>query len=242
MAGSTFTSPLKTFGKDTSSTSEFQCLKPGTDPTNPVVNLKLKGTNNAADANIPTITNASMGQATTITFPDPGGASATVLYSGASQSPTFITITATTGNITTVNSTTVTGTTVNATNLQINSVAVDSTAAEINTRTDDSAMVDTRADSGAISTTTAYTAVTTSAAATITLAAPTKPAFLKIIKMTVDGGFDATLAMTNIVDAHSAIPVSTSITFDDVGDTIVLVSDTVSGKWLLIGNSGCTLA
>lgn len=113
------------------------------------------------------------------------------------------------------------------------------TATEINTRCDDSAMVDTRTGAGAISVTTAYTALVTTAADTITLAAPSKPAFIKVIKMTTDGG-DGTLAMTNIINALGAE--TTSITFDDVNDVVVLVSDAASGKWVLIANDGCTLA
>lgn len=116
-------------------------------------------------------------------------------------------------------------------------VAVDTTAAELNTRCDDSAMVDTRADAGAISTSTAYTAVTTTGAAAITLAVPTKPAFIKVIKMTTDGG-DATLALTNVVGGSAA----TTCTFNDVGDTLVLVSDTVSGKWVVLAEVGVTMA
>lgn len=112
-------------------------------------------------------------------------------------------------------------------------------ATEINTRCDDSAMVDTRTGAGAISTTTAYTALVTTGADAVTLAAPTKPAFVKVIKMTTDGG-DGTLAMTNIINALGAE--TTSITFGDVNDVIVLVSDAASGKWILIANDGCTLA
>ncbi len=112
-----------------------------------------------------------------------------------------------------------------------------STAAEINARTDDSAMADTFSGAGAIPVGTAYTAVTSTGANALTLAVPTKPAFLKVIKMVVDGG-DATLALTNVVSTGG----STTCTFNDVGDTIVLCSDTVGGKWILMTNIGCTLA
>lgn len=112
------------------------------------------------------------------------------------------------------------------------------TAAEINARADDSAMVDSRSGAGAISPSTAYTSLVTTGANALTLAAPTKPAFLKVIKMTTDGG-DGTLASTNIVGQSSG---STSITFNDVGDTLVLLSDTVSGKWIVIKELGVTAA
>ena len=134
--------------------------------------------------------------------------------------------------------TTATITNLTTTALTLGATALDATAAEINTRCDDSAMVDTRADAGAISVTTAYTEVTTTGAAAITLAVPTKPAFIKVIKMTTDGG-DATLASTNIVGQSSG---TTSITFNDVGDTLVLVSDTVSGKWVVLKEYGVTAA
>ena len=109
---------------------------------------------------------------------------------------------------------------------------------EINTRADDSAMVDVRTGAGAIAVTTAYTSLVTTAADALTLDVPTKPAFLKVIKMATDGG-DGTLASTNIVGQSSG---TTSITFNDVGDTLVLISDTVSGKWVVLKEVGVTAA
>lgn len=109
-------------------------------------------------------------------------------------------------------------------------------ATEINVRTDDSAMIDTRADAGAISVTTAYTALTTTGVAAITLAVPTKPAFIKVIKMTAYVG-DATLALTNVVGGSAA----TTATFNAIGETLVLVSDVASGKWIVIAEVGVTL-
>lgn len=44
-----------------------------------VQDLKIVGTTNAAAANEMTVTNASLGQATTVTIPDPGTATATVV-------------------------------------------------------------------------------------------------------------------------------------------------------------------
>ncbi len=117
-------------------------------------------------------------------------------------------------------------------------LAFASTAAEIDARNDDSAMVDTRTGAGAIAVTTAYTALVTTGADALTLAVPTKPAFIKVIKMTTDGG-DGTLASTNIVGQSSG---TTSITFNDAGDTLVLCSDTVSGKWVVLKEYGVTAA
>ena len=122
--------------------------------------------------------------------------------------------------------------------LKINGTAVGSTASEINTRSDDSAMVDTLSGAGAISVDKSYTALTTTGANALTLAAPTKPAFIKVIKMVTDGG-DGTLASTNIVGQSSG---STSITFNDVNDSLVLISDTVSGKWIVLKENGVTAA
>lgn len=122
--------------------------------------------------------------------------------------------------------------------LTLNGTAVGSTASEINSRTDDSAMTDTRTGAGAISTDKAYTALVTTAADALTLAAPTKPGFVKVIKMTTDGG-DGTLASTNIVGQSSG---TTSITFNDVDDTLVLISDAASGKWIVLKEHGVTAA
>ncbi len=141
--------------------------------------------------------------------------------------------------ITTATITNLTNTNLTTAALTLGATALGSTATEIDARCDDSAMVDTRTGAGAISVTTAYTALVTTGADTITLAAPSKPAFTKVIKMTTDGG-DGTLAMTNIINALGAE--TTSITFNDVNDVIVLVSDAASGKWILIANDGCTLA
>lgn len=127
---------------------------------------------------------------------------------------------------------------IDITALKIGGTSVGATAAEINSRNDDSAMVDTRSGAGAIAVGTAYTALTTTGADALTLAAPTKPGFIKVIKMVTDGG-DGTLASTNIVGQSSG---STSITFNDVDDTLVLVSDTSSGKWIVLAEVGVTAA
>lgn len=113
--------------------------------------------------------------------------------------------------------------------------AVGSTAAELNSRTDDSVMFDARVGAGAISVDKAYTAIsTTDSDQAMTLAAPTKPAFLKVIKMEEDLG-DAILDSTNILGQSTG---STSITFSGVGQYLVLVSDIAGGKWLVVQEGG----
>ena len=57
-----------------------------------------------------------------------------------------------------------------------------STNAEIDARCDDSAMVETRTGAGAISITVAETRLVTTGADALTIAAPTKPGMIKVIK------------------------------------------------------------
>lgn len=85
-------------------------------------------------------------------------------------------------------------------------------------------------NASAISISTLLTNITSAGAETRTLAAPTKAGTMKIIQMTVDGG-NVVLALTNIIGASG----STSATFDDVGDCLVLMS--VTGKWLFLGGT-----
>lgn len=122
--------------------------------------------------------------------------------------------------------------------IKLASVSIDATAAEINSRTDDSAMVETRTGAGAISVTVAETNIVSTGANALTLAAPTKPAMIKVIRMQTDGG-DATLASTNIVGQSSG---STSITFNDAGDYLVLVSHLGLAKWIVLKEGGVTAA
>ena len=122
--------------------------------------------------------------------------------------------------------------------LKIDSTAVDATAAEINARCDDSAMVETVTGAGAISVTVAETRLVTTGANALTLAVPTKPGMLKIITMKTDGG-DGTLASTNIVGQSSG---TTSITFNDAGDQLVLAADVDGGKWIVLKERGVTAA
>ena len=93
--------------------------------------------------------------------------------------------------------------------------------------------IDTRAEAGAVSLTSLITLVTTTSSRAITLAAGTAGQ-VKIITMTVDGG-DATLT-----PAGGILGGSTTITFGDVGDTVVLVY--TGAKWAIASNVGCTVA
>lgn len=90
---------------------------------------------------------------------------------------------------------------------------------------------------GAISVTTSHTSLVTTGANALTLAVPTKPGMVKTIVMTTDGG-DGTLASTNIVGQSSG---STSITFNDAGDALVLVALNTS-KWCVVKEFGVTAA
>lgn len=85
------------------------------------------------------------------------------------------------------------------------------------------------ADGGAISVTKLITSISTAGAETRTLAAPGSAGRIKIIQMTVDGG-DCTLTLTNVVGSGG-----TTATFDDVGDTLVLMS--AASKWVFLGGS-----
>jgi hypothetical protein len=120
----------------------------------------------------------------------------------------------------------------------LGSTSLDATAAEINARCDDSAMVETVTGAGAISVTVAETRLVTTGADALTIAAPTKPGMLKVITMKTDGG-DGTLASTNIVGQSSG---TTSITFNDAGDKLVLAPDVDAGKWIVLKEVGVTAA
>jgi len=112
------------------------------------------------------------------------------------------------------------------------------TYSEINKRCDDSAMVETRTGPGAISVTIAETRIVTTGADALTLAAPTVPGLVKMITMKTNGG-DGTLASTNIVGQSSG---TTSITFNDAGDCLVLMANVDLGKWIVIHEQGVTAA
>lgn len=85
---------------------------------------------------------------------------------------------------------------------------------------------------GAVDVTHLITEVTTTGANALTLANGTNGQF-KIIRMIADGG-DGTLTPTTKTGY-------TTITFNDVGDTVVLQYRTTSGWWP-ISNYGCTVA
>lgn len=133
------------------------------------------------------------------------------------------------------------GSTVNiAGTFQIGGVTVGSTAAEIDQICDASASSDTRTGAGAISIDKAYTSLVTTGADALTLAAPGAASIprVKVIHMTTDGG-DGTLASTNIVGQSSG---TTSITFNDAGDYLVLVSVPGLNKWSVLKEGGVTAA
>lgn len=119
-------------------------------------------------------------------------------------------------------------------------VSVTATSAEINSILDASVSTETRTGAGAISISTVYTSLVTTGADALTLAAPgaaSIPRF-KVIHMTTDGG-DGTLASTNIVGQSSG---TTSITFNDAGDYLVLVSVPGLNKWSVLKEGGVTAA
>ena len=92
--------------------------------------------------------------------------------------------------------------------------------------------VQTLSGAGAIDVVTGVTEVTTTAADALSLANGTVGQ-LKIITMVADGG-DGTITPTTFANGST-------ITMNDVGDTVVLVYVTTLG-WTVINNIGCTVA
>ncbi len=125
----------------------------------------------------------------------------------------------------------------NVTGTVTGGIASGATAAEINARVDDSAMVQTLAAAGAASVALAETSLALVGAGAITLAVPTKPAFIKIITMTADNG-DVTLSLANCVGGSAA----TTCTFNDVGDVLVLIADLAAAKWVILKEVGVTMS
>lgn len=119
-------------------------------------------------------------------------------------------------------------------------VSMTCTSAELNAMCDASASTETRTGAGAISISTAYTSLVTTAADALTLAAPGASSIprVKVIHMTTDGG-DGTLASTNIVGQSSG---TTSITFNDAGDYLVLMAIPGLNKWSVLKEGGVTAA
>lgn len=103
-----------------------------------------------------------------------------------------------------------------------------------------STSVETRTGAGAISISVAHTNLVTTGANALTLAAPGSitAGFIKTIHMTTDGG-DGTLASTNIIGQSSG---TTSITFNDAGDYLVLVAVPGLNKWAVVKEGGVTAA
>lgn len=115
--------------------------------------------------------------------------------------------------------------------------AVGSTAAEIDIACDASAQTETIAAAGAVSVTKRITKVALTGAGAITIAAPDAAmlGLVKILEMTADNG-DVTMALTN-VNGGSA---STTCTFNDVGDALILVGGV--SKWHVIKEIGVTMS
>ncbi len=85
---------------------------------------------------------------------------------------------------------------------------------------------------GAVNLTTPVTTIASTGAYAATLAAGSVGQ-IKIITMITDGG-DVTLTPAAFAGSN------TTITFNDVGDTITLIY--IGSAWCVIGNNGCTLA
>ena len=85
---------------------------------------------------------------------------------------------------------------------------------------------------GAVDTTSLITQVTTTGADALTLANGANGQ-MKIITMVADGG-DGTLTPTTFANGST-------ITFNDVGDSVLLVYNTTGG-WAAVSNVGCTIA
>ena len=94
------------------------------------------------------------------------------------------------------------------------------------------ATVQALSGAGAISLNTLHTALTTTGAQAQTLANGVAGQ-IKTISMVADGG-DGTLTPTTFANGST-------ITFNDVGDSVMLIYNTTGG-WALISNTGCTIA
>jgi hypothetical protein len=140
--------------------------------------------------------------------------------------------------IATIEAITVGAINIGADGLTLDGNTLGATMVEVDGRCDETALLDVRTGAGAISPDTSYTALVTTGENALTLAAPTKTGFIKTIRMATDGG-DGTLASTNIVGQSSG---TTSITFNDVEDILVLVSDAATHKWIVLKEIGVTAA
>ena len=86
---------------------------------------------------------------------------------------------------------------------------------------------------GAVDLTNLVTELTTTGANALTLADGTTSGQMKIVNMIVDGG-DGTLTPVTFANGST-------ITFNDVGDSVMLIYNTTGG-WALVSNTGCTIA
>ena len=172
-----------------------------------------------------TAVTASGTEINTLTSVTPGTATASkAVVLGASK------------EISTITTATITNLTTSA--LTIGATALGSTATEIDTRCDDSAMSESIVAAGALSTSVALSELAVAGGGAVTLAVPTKPAMIKILHMTTYGG-NVTLALTNIVG--TTLGTETTCTFNSVGDRLVLVSDSISGKWIILKEAGVVM-
>ena len=94
------------------------------------------------------------------------------------------------------------------------------------------ATVQALSGAGAVSLNTLHTALTTTGAQAQTLANGVNGQ-IKTITMVADGG-DGTLTPATFANGST-------ITFNDVGDSVMLIYNTTGG-WALISNTGCTIA
>jgi hypothetical protein len=101
-----------------------------------------------------------------------------------------------------------------------------------------SANIETISAAGAVSISKAVTKIAIGTGGyAITLAAPSVSGQIKIIEVVSRTSGSVTMALTNVVGARAANGdiVSTSVTFDDTSDSIVLIS--AAGKWLCLNSS-----
>jgi len=203
-----------------------------------------------------------MGQATTIAYSDPGEASAYVAMSTAAlslaemdvlQGATAGTQVASKAVIADANVNTgvakITALHIGASGAETQVTAdaaelnildgVGATAAEINFSSDVSAQTETVTAAGAVSVLLKNTNLELVGAGAVTLAAPNSimTGQIKTIRMTVDNG-DVTMALTEVLNVAGA-SAGTTLTFDAVGDTAILVA--CGAKWTVIGVSGAAI-
>ena len=203
-----------------------------------------------------------MGQATTIAYSDPGAASAYVAMSTAAlslaemdvlQGATAGTQVASKAVIADANVNTgvakITALHIGASGAETQVTAdaaelnildgVTATTAEINFSSDVSAQTETVTAAGAVSVLLKNTNLELVGAGAVTLAAPNSimTGQIKTIRMTVDNG-DVTMALTEVLNVAGA-SAGTTLTFDAVGDTAILVA--CGAKWTVIGVSGAAI-